>query len=527
MERYRYVIMLLLSIAFFGCKKKEVLDPEIAVEKVYVETVASDRIELNYTLSHLGYGETGVAYAKKSDPSQLIYVNAIRLNGVLKLALQNLEPNTDYIFKVFFEQNGERKIDLKEYSVKTLTKEAQLFKLQVVGTSVNYDDNGNFTLLIEGDNLNNLNLKEFELKIGVAKLTFGYPVLVSGNKYHITAKGIVNPVNASNAIVANYQEKEIMFQSVPFVFDGERFWLTYKPTSFRGYYVSVFGADLYYFYDNQVFRWDDTAQRMVMLTSIPDGTIQANSVGVQFDNQLFFPVVSKRVWPNPKDLYDYNVYPEAYSFEVGSTKWTSFPFLDQAFGKANREIEIANYFIHKDELYLAYTVKDGSSAIPTTNINRINLLYHYNKVKKDFEKIDFNAEVIHYSFVAVNNKLYLSGLAPVYDQGFKVSATFVVYEVADNFTLKEIYRAGTTNNPLSIISKYTIAYENKILVGISTSDFLLFDPAVIQLYQVYLRNNFTHTYFNGFFRYNNKLHLNADLLSTSQKIYEISIVKGR
>ncbi|RYF26201.1 MAG: hypothetical protein EOO42_02050 [Flavobacteriales bacterium] len=524
MERYSRFIVLLLTVTFFSCKKGDGDNMQIAVEDVYVQAVKTDRVEINYTLSSFGYEETGVAYAKKSNPSQLVYVKAIRVDGLFKLALQALESNTDYIFRVYFGRNNERVIDAKEYSVRTLIKEAQLFKLQVVDTVINYDENGNFITYIEGDNLNDINLAELEIKLGYKKLTFSYPVLVSGSKYRIKVNGIADPFYKNNVFIANYQGKEIMFQSVPFVFDGERFWLTYKPTNFRGYYTTVFGADLYYFYDDQVFRWDDAAQRMVSVTNIPFGTIQPNSVGIEFDARIFFPATPHTNYPNPRDISEFNTYPEAYCFEVATKKWKSFPFIAQDFGKANRQIENAKYFIHKNELYLSYSIISDEY---TVNRKQVNFLFHYNKSAKEFESAEFNLEIINYTFVSVDNRLFLSGMAPVYDQGFKVSATFVVYEVADNFSLKEIYRGGTVADPLSIVPRYTVAYEQKILVGLSTNNFLLFDPSNKQLYQVYLKNNVSHTYFNGFFTYNNKLHLNADLSFTSHKIYEISIVKGR
>ena len=69
--------------------------------------------------------------------------------------------------------------------------------------------------------------------------------------------------------------------------------------------------------------------------------------------------------------------------------------------------------------------------------------------------------------------------------------------------------------------------DNKILIAVTLNDFLVYDPLTAQLSNVYRRNNIGQTYFGGIFTYNNILHLNADLLSTTQMVYEISIEKGR
>ncbi len=528
MARFRGLVLVLLTVGLLGCKKQVEVEPEIAIEQVFVELVKSNQIDINYKLSSLGYQETGVVYFKKQNPTAVTYVNAVRIDGRLKLAMQNLEANTDYVFKVFFKQNDERKTDTKEYSAKTLAKEASNFGLLVKSTSINYDESGNFTTDLEGTNLNNLNLTELEIKVGGVKMNFGYPVLISGNTYKITINGVVNPINNTIAISCSYQTKEILFQSVPFVFNGDRYWLTYKATNFRGYYASAFNNELYYFYDNQVFKWNDAEQRMVSVGVIQSGTILPNTVGLQYDGQFFFPPSPKTTWPNPKDLSDFYNYPEAYSFNPGTGKWTSFPFNAQIYPNRNRIIKNANYFIHKDELYLTYSLADEQSAYPGMTVKTDNFLYHYNKATKQFESAaNFTTEILYYQFVSINNQMYLSGLVPVYDQGFKLSATFAVFRVSDNFAFEEIYKGGTLTEPLSIIPKYVTPYEQKILIGLSTADFLLFDPSTKQLAQVYLKNQVAHTYFNGFFTFNNKLHLNADLMFTSQKIYEISIVKGR
>ena len=528
MGKYSLFLLLFVTTAFYSCKKQTEIKPEINVEQVIIELVKSNRIDINYKLSHLGYQETGVSYYKKSEPAKIIKVNAIRQDGVLKLSLQNLEVNTEYVFNVFFKQDNIEKNNTKAYEVKTLSKESANYALKINSASISYDEEGNFTTEIEGDNLNNLNLKELEIKVNSEKVSFGYPILVAGSKYKIVIQGKVNPTNGDKQISCIYQGKEVHFQSVPFKYEGERYFLTKTPTSLRGYFTSVFNNELYYFLEKEIFRWNGPEQKLVLVGNIQDYTLPPNSVGFQFDEQLFFRATAKTTWPNQNDLTDAYNHPEAYSYQVGTGKWTTFPFLSQIYPKKTRIFRSANYFVHKNELYLTYSLTDDQLAYPGTFIKTDNFLYRYNKATKKFDTAtNLNTEIIHYHFNSINNQLYLIGLVPVYDQGLKLSATFTVFKVSDTFTLEEIYKGGTVTDPLTIIPKYTAVYDQKILIGISDQEFLLFDPSSKILSKVYLNNQPINTYFDGFFTYNNKLHLGTDLLFTSQKVYEISVIKSR
>ena len=131
MGKYSLFLFLFVTTAFYSCKKQTEVKPEINVEQVVIELVKSNRIDINYKLSHLGYQETGVSYYKKSEPAKIIKVNAIRQNGILKLSLQNLEVNTEYVFNVFFKQDNIEKNNTKEYEVKTLTKESDNYELKI------------------------------------------------------------------------------------------------------------------------------------------------------------------------------------------------------------------------------------------------------------------------------------------------------------------------------------------------------------------------------------------------------------
>lgn len=524
MGRYKWLILFSVLCAFCSCKKQvELVDPEIAIENVYVEFIKSNQVDINYKLSHVGYQATGVSYYKKTEPATVILVNAVRESDLLKLSLQGLEANTEYVFKVFYKQNNEQKADTKEYTVKTLTAEMAKFALEVKSTGVNYDEKGNFTLDIEGENINNLNLSELDIKVNQAPVTIGYPTLLSNKRYKITIKGTVNPVNGNNSVQGLYQGKEILFQTIPFVFDGDRYWLTAQLSATRGYYASVFNNELYYFYNKQVFKWNDTEQRLSATGSIQEGTIDGNVIGFQFDGQLFFRPVKAAYSPNQNDISDYYNYPEIYSYSPGTNKWSAYSFKEQKYVPGTHVIGNNNYFVHKGELYVAYSLNEDGGAVPNAYLKSYNFIYHYNRLTKQFESAASLAiEIINFHFISINNQLYLTGLVPVYDQGFKVSATFAVFKVDDNFKLQEVYRGGTVAQPLTFFPSSVIAYDQKILIVAKPDDFKLFDPSDQKLYQVFLKNNIPNIYLGGFFNYNNKLYLNG-----SQTSYEISIVKGR
>lgn len=526
MDRCRCLFFLWIICALWSCKKAaKSVNPKILVENVYVEFIKSDQVDINYKLSHLGYEETGVSFYKKSDPQNVRSVNAIRENGALKLSLQRLDPNTEYVFKVFFKQSNAQKVDTKDYTVKTLSAELAKFALEIKNTPINYDDKGSFTAEIEGENINNLNLSELDIKINNISVVLDYPVRISNDRYKMKIKGTVNPNNANNNIIGHYQGKEILFQSVPFVFLGERYWLSYKSTNLRGHHTSVFNNELYYFFDSKVYKWNDPGQRLQPVGSIPVGSIPDGYMsGIQFDGQIFFPIAEKSILSGPNDQSNGIVYPVGYFYAPGTDEWSSYIFKTPTSLNPRRRIQSNHYFVHKGELYLSYSLADDGGAGPTLLPNTDYFIYHYNKITKQFDsKINLIKDILDYRLISVNNELYLAGLTPVYDQGFRVSATFAVFKVNEqNFKMEEIYRAGTVTRPLTFILKELLEYEQKILIATSPNDFLIFDPSSRQLSPVFLRNSINSMYLTGFFIYNNQLHINAD-----NKVHEISIVKGR
>lgn len=530
MERYSCFFMVALIGVFLSCtKNKDLVDSEIRAQEVYIEWIQSNRIELNYKLSNLGYEETGVSYYKKSEPSKVNDIKAVRLDGVLKLSLENLEPNTSYVFNIFFTRNNVKKTDTKEYTFITLSSELAKFGLRVANSVINYDHEGKFSAELEGENLQNLNLSDLDIRVNTNTVRIAYPVLVANNRYKIVISGTVNAENGNYAITGTYQGKQILLQSVPFVFDGDRWWLSYKSTNLRGMTSSLFNGSLYYFFDSQVYKWNDSEQRLQSLGQLQSGTIMGNISGTQFDGQIFFPVGHKSYYPNPNDNSDFEYYPEAYAYVPATDKWNSFSFKTDVTWKGQLRIENNNYFIHRDNLYLTYSLVNGTSADPNSPYVNKNYIFLYSKETKIFsKKIELPAELINYQLISINNQLYLIGLTPIIDQGFKVSATLSVFKVSDeDFKLEEIYRGGTIHQPITLVVKGVIEYDKKILIAASLYDFYLFDPVEKTLLNVYLKNDINQMYFGGLFYYNNKLHLNADLGFTSQRIYEISIAKSR
>ncbi|NEU09325.1 hypothetical protein GZH53_13455 [Flavihumibacter sp. R14] len=520
MGRFRYFGFVGLICALLACKKNTGLENStINVQNLYVKFVTASRVDITYELSHLGYTETGVMFFKKANPLETTQVRAVRGEGTLKLSLQGLESNTEYVFKVFYKQNDIPNFDVRDYTVKTLSGTLAKYALQVTDTLINFDENGNFTADLVGDNLNNLNLSKLDIRLNNIPLKLDYPVLLNGGKYKMVVKGTVNPANANYAFQGLYNGQEILLQSVPFRIAGEQYWLTYKPTNLRGYDAAVFNNHLYYFSGGQVLTWDDSEERLSVVGngSMP-GAIKGHA-GIQFEDQIFFSASEA----SSDDL----VYPQAGSFLPGENTWNVFPLKNTVYSSGNQAITSSHLFIHKDELFLAFGIADNFGI--STPRPPVNYLYRYNKTTKQFKEVTKPDKPIEsYRYISINNELYLLGLVPVYDQGFEMSSTFGVYRVNDqSFEPEEIYRGGSVHSPLSFSPKFAVEHDKKILIAASLHDFLIFDPSSGQLSPVYLKNGISNMYFGGLFTYNNTLHLNADLFFNEATIYEISINKGK
>jgi len=531
MVNYKLFLAVLLLFSFSACKKdNEAINVSITTQQVAIESITSNQIDISYQLSRLGYDQTGVSYHKKSLPGASTTIYAIRKNDLLKLSLQNLEAGTEYVIKIFYKKDNQTHLDSKEYSLKTLSAEAAKFNLNIVETNINYDDEGNFSFNIEGENLQNFNLSELVVRVNVKLQVLSYPSLITANRYKMKITGIVDPVNGNYPIQFTYQGKELLFKSLPFSYNGERYLATYEPTNLKGSYASVFNNQLYYFADKKVSRWDEVGQRMLTLGNFPAGINGpfGDAAGTAFDGILFLPAVNKTIIADLSKPFDYTIFPEAYAYIPSTNDWLTFSFKELEYTKNSLIVSNCNYFVHKNVFYLAFSVGDnpsnGFTGKPTFN----KYVYRYSSSGKSFEKVtEIKVEMTNFHFVSVNNELYLLGNVPVVDQGFKLSSVFAVYRVSDQFSVQEEFRAGTLSDPINFTAKKALAYDRQILIATGVTDLKLYDPIEKKLSKVHPRNNITNTYLGGFFTYNNKLHLNTDIGFNSQTIYEFSITKGR
>lgn len=527
MGKYRSFLILALLFACWSCKKDAKPASEgISVEHVFVASITNNQIDISYNLSSFGYETTGVIYYKKGNPSSTMRVPAIRTKEGLKLSLQDLSANTEYAIKVYFKVNGAETTDSKEYKIKTLSEEAAKFAFHISGPSISYDDQGNFSLEIEGENLQNINLSQLEFTVMLNRTQLQYPVHISGTRYRIVIQGTFAVENMNYPVQATYQGKEVFWQSVPFVYNGDRYWMNLELTSLRGYPPSVFQNELYYFYGEQVVKWNDPEQRMSVIEPIPPGNIDPYlglPTAFEFNEKLFFPPIATGYAPNPANISDYYNYPQGCAYEPATSKWAIFAFKEYHYPKTSRTILNSEYFTHKGELYLTFSIMNSAVVSPGSPSKIDDYLYHYNKTTERFDKMPgLGTPILNYHFISINNQLYLLGLKPVYDQGYKLSATFAIFKITDQFTLEPFYQAGTDVSPERFNVRYVYNYNQKILLAVAADDYKIFDLTEKKLYQVYVKNSISSTSIRGLFNYNNKHHIFAD-----QKVYEISINKGR
>jgi len=496
------------------------------VKDLYIERITATEIVISYKLSNLGYQETGISFSRKNDTQQLRNVKAIRVDNVLRVTLQGLDADTEYILNVFHKQNGANIIDEKEYPVKTLSAALAKYDLNIADSSINLNEDGSFIAEIQGKNLRDLNLAYLSIRVNNKPVQLDYPVKISDDEYRIRIKGTVQPVNNTFVFEGSYYEKEILFLISPYLSNNKKYSLHYAPTNLMGRYVSVFDNKLYYFLDKKILRWDEIDERLHEVGDFGEDqkfTI-GNSMGIQFDGQIFFKAFEANIW-HTNDVADYSSYPEVRSWSPENGSWQVFPFKEEMYLPNTRAIAYSHLFIHKGELYLAYSLHD----IHQQGLPRIDdLVYHYDRSSKNFRKVQkIKNRLKDYRFVSLNGQLYLFGSVPIYDQGLEMASTLAAYKVNDsNFELEEIYRGGTIYEPVSFTIKDAIAYEQKILLGQSLTELMLFDPSNLQMSKVNT-GSVSHSVFGNFFIYNNKFHLNEDLNISTQKIYEFSITENR
>jgi len=522
MEVFKRVGFLFLIVFFSCCKKSE--QAVIAIQDVFFSSNSSTQVDINYKLSQLGYQETGVYFWKKNTPGEVNKRKAIRVDEVLQLSLLNLDAESEYAFRVFYLQDDLEKTDETEYVVRTLAESRISYALKVDTQTVYYDENGNFSFEIEGENLHQLNLSELKIAVSDAVSTFDYPVNTEGSNYKIKVTGKAKLSDGHRVVNVIYQEKDILYQTVALYYSGERYWLTPAVTDIPGYSLSVFKNELFYFTNNNVSKWNEREQRLIPVGTgnVQDGFYIGAFQGLEFDNKIFFPAVRKVFLPPGNDIMDSYSFPQAYSYSPTENQWFEYPFMDNQFYQRYRLIKNAQYFIHKGTLFLAFTVSDDSLIDLSKRAVVDNLLYRYNALSKQFEKIEaFNREIVDYHYISIGGQLYLLGLSPVYDQGFQLSTTLCVYKVNASSQMEEVYRGGTVYEPQTFVVKLVTNYEGKILMVTSTNEFLIFDPETAQLVKAHQKTGISEQYLEGLFVYNQKLHL-----FTNRTVYEIAVTRS-
>jgi hypothetical protein len=525
MEKFKFAFVMIFMLILWSCKKEEnPASTEIKVQDVYITSVQAQRVDIVYKLSHLGYKETGVIYFPKDRPTEQHTAIAIRKNDQFNLSLNNLDPNTEYVLKVYHKTNQGEKKDEEEFVVKTLSATSLKFNLEISNSEVAIHD-GRFKIEIEGDYLNELNLSELNIKVNDKAASIAYPVQIAAQRYKMTISGQAQWGVSGHLVTASYREEEILAHYIPIKSDAERYVLNAKAVNLPPGWYSAYKNKLYSFIDEQVLRWDEANYRMVTLRSFEEGFIWGNTPCFEFDNQMFFVPSQKGNYPDPKNPSKYERYLEVVSYSPEGNIFNDFPLLDRTYDK-ELTIETSQFFVHKSEMYLAFTLADMSAQYANKPITRTNLIYKYNRSRKQFEYVSgLNTDILSYHFTSINNQIYLIGLVPVTDQGFQLTSTFGAFKVSDAFDLEPIYTEGTLTKPIKFPLKGIAKIDDKILIVAAIGDFKIFDPINRVLHQVNVSQGLSGQYYNGLFTYNNMLHINIDAGFTSQMIYELSVSK--
>jgi len=512
-------------LTLWSCKKEE--NPpgaEIKVQDVYITSVQAQRVDIIYKLSQLGYKETGIIYFPKDRPTEQHTAVAIRKNDQFNLSLHNLEPNTEYVLKVYHKTNEGEKKDEQEFVVKTLSATSLKFNLEISSPEVAIND-GKFKIDIEGDYLNELNLSELNIKVNDKAVSIAYPVRIAAQRYKLTISGQAQSGVSGHLITASYSEEEIFSKYIPVKSDAEQYVLNAKAVNLPQGWYSAYKNKLYSFIDEKILRWDEANYRMITLGSFNEGFIWGNTPCFEFDNQMFFVPFQKGNYPDPKDPSKYERYMDVVSYSPEGNIFNDYPLLDRKYDK-ELAIETSQFFVHKSEMYLAFTLADLSGQFANKPITRTNFIYKYNRSRKQFEYvIGLKTDILSYHFTSINNQIYLIGLVPVTDQGFHLTSTFGAFKVSDTFDLESIYTGGTLTKPIKFPLKGIAKIDDKILIVADIGDFKIFDPINRVLHQVNIKQGLSGQYYNGLFTYNNMLHINTDAGFTSQMIYELSISK--
>jgi hypothetical protein len=527
MEIFRTTFIILLVLILWSCKKEaQLTSNDIAVQDLYVTSVQGQRVDIVYKLSQLGYKETGVVFYPRDKPDEQRKVVAIRKDEQFNLSLMHLEPMKEYGFKVYYQTEGGEQIIEKEHIVKTLSATSLKFKLEI-GSSELIIKDGKYQILLEGDFLNELNLSALNIYVNDEPATVNYPIRIAGQRYSMLISGKAMSDVSGHLITAFYKEDEIFSHYIPVKTGKDNYTIRGKAVNLLPGWYSVYKNDLYSFIDEKVLRWDETNHRMVTLRAFKEGYVWGNKPCFEFDNQMFFPPQTRAKYTDPEDPNKFDRFLEVVSYSPESNSFNGYTVDEPKYPQKDLSVENSQFFVHKSEMYMAFTLVDLSGQFANQPIIRTNFVYKYNKSRKQFQYVSgLKTDILSYHFTSINNQMYLVGLVPVTDQGFQLSATFGAYKVSDTFVLESIFTAGTLTKPLKFAVKGIATVDGNILIVSSMDDYKIFDPLKRTLHQVGTDGVLSGQYFNGLFTYKNILHINADAGFTNQRIYELSVKKG-
>ncbi|QRY59721.1 hypothetical protein [Sphingobacterium siyangense] len=513
----KYLCLLGLVFLMSACKtEKNEVFPRIINEAI--TSVRDKEISMTYQISSLGYTKSGVRYYKKDNPSQGKSVEAVREGDMFRLTLNELDSESTYILVPYIEYNGNTIESERKTEITTTAPFPEDFTLFWPNTEAEYDERGQFRTVVEGKNLNNINLRDIKFLFGMDTLHMNYPIATKNGTYQISLTGYYPYRDGNYMLRVIYKEKEIIGQAIDFIYKGNTLAIGLKKTNWRTNYPSICNDQIYYFWNNSVSHFDPETSRLQNIAHIPDtmGVIPPKSVSI--GNRIFFLALPvSHILPSLEpDLFNgYELFCQAFDIEKRefSKYYFSRPQLKESHGYSNHSI-----FVHNNAVYQTYTLTVNSRGIK-------NIVAKYNPTKDKFEEIaTFDTNFSSECFVSVKGRLYALGISNVFDQGFNIGYTLTIYAVdANTFKLTELYRVGTTNQTYPYAPVGAINFNGDILLALDVNNFMMYNIVKNTLSPIYLSINGNHMYFGGMFTYKDKYYLNADINFLEGSIYEMSI----
>lgn len=508
----KYICLLGLIIFMGACKTEKIeIIPQIINEAI--TSVRDREISMSYEVSSFGYTKSGVKYYKKDKASQGKNVEAVREGNIFRLILNELDPESTYILVPYIEYNGVIIESENKKEITTTSLFPEDFTLFWPNTKAEYDERGQFRTVVEGKNLNNINLRDIKFLFGMDTLHMDYPIATKNGNYQINLIGYYPYRDGNYMLRVIYKEKEIIGQAIDFIYKGNTLAINLKKSHWKNNYPVICNGLIYYFSENSVSLYDPEMSRLENIVYVPDTMRLVPMKSVALGSKIFFQTqplshILPSLQPNPFNGYELF----CQSFDVNKREFTkhyySRPQIQETHSYSNLAI-----FVHNNAVYQTYTLTLNSRGVK-------NIVAKYNAQKDKFEEIaTFDTNFSSNCFVSVKGKLYALGVANVFDQGFNIGNTFTIYEVNDkDFKLTELYRVGTTNQTFPYAAMSAINYKDEILLALDVNNFMIYNISKKTLNPVRSNINSDHTYYLGMFIYNDKYYVNYE-----SSIYEMSI----